>query len=165
MLFLTWAGESQVNVSHFEIERSTGAPDKFEKIGKVDASGFNQSYSFIDAVVPQGKALYYRLKMVDKDDSYNYSSVVRAAVSVKQSYQLIPSVAKRGEVVYLSSRELLNGFVKELTIMNGNGQVVYTSRMLQNSIVPIQTSQLSAGLYVLKIQTETEVTLLRFMVQ
>lgn len=162
---LTWAGESQVNVSHFEIERSTGTPDKFEKIGKVDASGFNQSYLFIDAVVPQGKALYYRLKMVDKDDSYSYSSVVRAAVSVKQSYQLIPSVAKRGEVVYLSSRELINGVAKELTIMNGNGQVVYTSRILQNGVVPIQTSQLSAGIYVLKIQTETEVTLLRFMVQ
>jgi hypothetical protein len=162
---LTWAGESQINVSHFEIERSTGTPDKFEKIGKVDASGLNQSYSFTDVSVPQGKALYYRLKVVDNDDSYSYSSVVRAAVSIKQSYQLIPSVAKRGEVVYLSSRELTNGLAKELTIMNGNGQVVYASRILQNGVVPIQTSQLSAGLYVLKIQTETEVTLLRFMVQ
>jgi hypothetical protein len=76
---LTWRTTSEVNASHFEIERSTDAKS-FRTIGNVLAVG-NQSstptYTFLDkGFKTLSERAYYRLKMVDRDATSSYSKIV-----------------------------------------------------------------------------------------
>ncbi|CAG5068046.1 hypothetical protein DYBT9623_00774 [Dyadobacter sp. CECT 9623] len=70
---LTWKTSSEVNFSHFEIQRSVNAKT-FEKIGEL-ASDQLRTYTFVDPNAPFGK-VYYRLKMIDLDTKYSFSKII-----------------------------------------------------------------------------------------
>ena len=69
---LTWKVGTEENVSRYEIEKSINERD-FISIGSVNAGGLDQ-YTF-DDVLLQNKCLY-RVKSVDYDGKYKYSSIV-----------------------------------------------------------------------------------------
>jgi len=73
---LEWATESEVNSSHFQIERSVDGK-RFTQIGEVEAAGFSTAYRVYDFVdeLPSGDN-YYRLKIIDRDGTTEYSRVV-----------------------------------------------------------------------------------------
>lgn len=74
---LEWTTAFENNTSHFDIERSNGN-NTFTSIGEVAAAGNsfnNRNYSFIDHSILSGD-LMYRLKMVDKDGKFKYSSIL-----------------------------------------------------------------------------------------
>jgi len=74
---LIWQTASEINSSHFEIQRSADGVT-FETIGAEDAAGFSNSllnYTFTDSAPFQGMN-YYRLKEVDTDGRVQYSDVV-----------------------------------------------------------------------------------------
>lgn len=85
---LAWQTSSETNVSHFEAERS-GDGRTWQKIGRVTARGESrevEKYSLTDheapfAVTsrPSRGILYYRLKMVDLDGAFEYSSLAAVA--------------------------------------------------------------------------------------
>jgi len=74
---LNWSTASERNFDHFEIERLT--PEQgFRPLGDVAAKGSTfgfTNYAFLDINVVPG-SLYYRLKMVDVDGSFEYSKVI-----------------------------------------------------------------------------------------
>ncbi len=73
---ITWATATELDNSHFEVERSVDG-QKYEPIGKVDGAGTTveeQRYEFVDAN-PSALA-YYRLKQVDFAGTFEYSDVV-----------------------------------------------------------------------------------------
>lgn len=75
-VLLNWETSSEINSSHFVIERSTDAND-FNEIGVVMASVNSKTtnnYSFIDAK-PSSKN-YYRLKLVDADGKFAYTNII-----------------------------------------------------------------------------------------
>jgi len=69
---LTWNVATELNVSGYEVQRSTNGND-FVKIGFVNANQ-SPSYSFTDN--KPFDVAYYRIKSIDIDGSYKYSSVV-----------------------------------------------------------------------------------------
>lgn len=166
---LDWKAESQVNVSHFELERSTGAPDQFVRIAQVTATGYNQSYSYTDASLPAGVAVYYRLKMVDGDATYSYSPIVRASVNATGNYQLYPTLATTGQTLYLS---LVRGTVlapksREVIITDAAGKTVYRSRISATGTIALPTGNLGKGVYavIIKGADEPAAAPLRFVLQ
>ena len=76
---LNWTTASEINSSHFEIERKLERQEDFEYIGKVAAateSTNNLNYNFLDRPYsPEETYVYYRLKMVDLDGSFEYSDI------------------------------------------------------------------------------------------
>lgn len=71
-----WFTASEINSSHFLIERSENAID-FDVIGRIDAAGSSQNliqYEFTDNN-PLPQKAYYRLKMIDIDGSSEYSDI------------------------------------------------------------------------------------------
>jgi hypothetical protein len=86
---LDWFTADEINNSHFEIQRSQGPDDPFVTIGRVEADEVVRSvhgYSFVDEQARPGKN-YYRIKQVDFDGQYQYSSI--RTVSFKQSDLLV----------------------------------------------------------------------------
>lgn len=80
---LNWMTATEVNNSHFEVERSTDNIS-FAKIAAVNGNGTTsepQYYSFVDNNISTG-TYYYRLKQVDYDGSFNYSNVVEAEIAI-----------------------------------------------------------------------------------
>jgi PQQ-dependent dehydrogenase (s-GDH family) len=81
---LNWETANEYNTAHFNVERSVDG-HKYETIGKVVASGNsnNAKYSYIDydADKQSSSVLYYRLKMVDKDEDFKQSQIISLAIN------------------------------------------------------------------------------------
>ncbi|MFY8003203.1 MAG: T9SS type A sorting domain-containing protein [Chitinophagaceae bacterium] len=91
---LNWQTFSEVNFSHFEVEKSTNAND-FYGIGKVASkkNAYGSNYQFAD----NSKLLamqYYRLKMIDNDGSFKRSGVIIISGNVKEEVSLFPNPAQ-----------------------------------------------------------------------
>lgn len=79
---LEWLTASEKNSDVFEVERSNDAKN-WKRVGKVKSAGTStvvNRYSFGD-YFPEGRAVYYRLKQVDTDGSFEYSKTVFSAGS------------------------------------------------------------------------------------
>lgn len=91
---LNWISENELNVAHFNIQRSINGKD-FEIIGKVNA-GKNE-YNFSDKNLPisvTGNTIYYRLQVVDKDGSNTYSTIKQITLNNKQgAVNIFPTLA------------------------------------------------------------------------
>lgn len=73
---LKWRTASEINSDHFEIQRSEDGK-KWSQIGIVQANGDKASdtdYFFVDETPMDGENVY-RLKMVDRDATFAYSSL------------------------------------------------------------------------------------------
>lgn len=73
-----WSTTSEVNVSHFEVERSYDGMN-FEKIGERSATNTKElrQYQVYDTRGDKANVLYYRLRMIDLDQTVEYSKIVR----------------------------------------------------------------------------------------
>jgi hypothetical protein len=84
---LNWETKTEKNSDKFVIERKTiGA--SWEAMGSVKAAVLSNSpkqYSFADKNLQSGK-YQYRLKMVDNDGSFSYSSIEAAEVAVPKDF-------------------------------------------------------------------------------
>ncbi|GEM_PF-4150300 len=77
-VILNWATATEINNDHFEVQRSIDGQE-WQVIGIVDGFGTTstqQDYSFIDTDPEIGIA-YYRLRQVDFDGVFEYSSIVQ----------------------------------------------------------------------------------------
>ncbi len=75
---LFWISQSEINLHHYEIERSTDGL-RFINRGLVNAKGSvttTQNYNFIDELNTNNAVVFYRLKIVDNDGQYKYSNIV-----------------------------------------------------------------------------------------
>jgi hypothetical protein len=84
---LRWFTATETNNSGFEVQRSTGG--EFEAIGFVEGHGTTteiQAYSYIDRI--DVGSYSYRLKQVDFDGTFEYSSVIEADVPAPAEFAL-----------------------------------------------------------------------------
>lgn len=90
---LNWTTASEIDFSHYEIERSLDAK-QFNTVHKILARQQldQQNYYFEDHTVKEGISYYYRLKMVDQDGSFSYSSIRTAKLNAqKWKAQVLPN--------------------------------------------------------------------------
>lgn len=73
---LKWSTATEINASHFVVERSTDGKN-FTEVGVVFAAGNStsvQNYGYNDQISNSNKVVYYRLRQVDADGKMDYSS-------------------------------------------------------------------------------------------
>lgn len=76
---LDWSTVLETNSSEYIIERAPHGSYKFEEIGRVGAAGESDdelNYRYVD-YDPSPGISFYRLRMVDSDGAFNFSSVER----------------------------------------------------------------------------------------
>lgn len=139
--YLMWETLSESNTSHFELEWSEDGKT-FQTLQTVIAAGNSsttQNYSYSHFPEKQFSIIYYRLKSVDFDGSFTYSSIL----SVNRIYN---------KIVVLDNQINLNEFSVSNTSQNViiydiNGRKVYESFHYNNDVIPWQSS----GLYIIHI--------------
>jgi hypothetical protein len=148
---LDWTSASEINSSHYIIERSTDGLH-FEAIGKTPSKG-NQSqkttYAFIDENVPQGK-LYYRLKQVDldgKSESFKVISLLNTYGGF--GFRVFPNPAS--ELLVIQTDDILRSDVHVALINTLGATVAEKDFPAGSSNCFLDTQTLYSGIYQLMI--------------
>jgi hypothetical protein len=151
---LAWETSRETNSKEFAVERST---DLFEfvRIGSVDArdeTNGRTQYSFVDES-PLSGISYYRLKMIDNDDDYNYSNMRDIVIgSDSEEIQVFPNPAQANQIrifrnkIDLSSLKLINCAGQNIAFNVGDFEGNFISLYPQNPLAP--------GLYILSVLHE-----------
>ncbi len=136
---LKWKTENEINTAHFVIERSADG-SLFKSIGSVNANNVNGQhvYGFTD-MAPLPKINLYRLKMLDIDGKYTYSSTLKIDYTSLPVLTIFPNPAQ--EMITISGAES-NTVVK---IMNVQGAVLKTQ--LYTPGMKINITGLKPGIY------------------
>lgn len=159
-VLLKWTTASEKNNNHFEIERSKDGY-YFEYVTKVNAYGngyssITQNYETIDTE-PYSGLSYYRLKQVDVDGTYDYSTIVSIEFNKNKTLLLYPNPTNNSITLYgKNSEEELN-----INIINALGATVKSIKVKNNTI---DVSDLANGLYYLELQNSSQKETIKFNV-
>ncbi|MCE7044420.1 T9SS type A sorting domain-containing protein [Dyadobacter sp. CY312] len=150
---LSWRTTEETNADRFEIERSTDAKT-WKHIGeKIAYNGGTAvtDYSFVDHT-PESGINYYRLKMIDFDNTYSHSRV--QSLSFDQSaVALVVYPNPVSERLYLKDVEgktLSMGSVTGLSVVNSQGYIVLRSTGSVSS-EGLDVRHLPTGMYTVSI--------------
>ena len=153
-VLLSWITESELNVSHFEIERSVTG-NNFSKIGEQKAIGsytIRQTYSFTDDA-QNAPVIYYRLRMVDEDGRSKYSQVVVLKANNHYAIGISPNPFTNKINIDYESK---SSSALEVTILDLNGKTLrtnsYTLVTGLNHLTINNTEPLASGVYFLKLK-------------
>jgi lysophospholipase L1-like esterase len=161
---LQWITLDETNVSHTEIERS---PDGllFTSIGKVSNVKKPSSYTFLDTHPINGNA-FYRLKFVDHDGLYEYSSI-RAIVNVSGfKVNLVSNPVQQQLRLRITSDKKAN---VTLIVISSDGREVQRRNFNVSKGTEIKSfgfPSLSKGTYYARLVIpEGQISILRFLTQ
>ncbi len=157
---LNWTSASKINNDYFDIEKSENGTDFFS-IGKVKKSNINSQnadYSFVDENV-QSPITYYRLKQVDTDGKFTYSTIInlKKQNSKKNSMSIFPNPVQDKINIKLQSNSNSASLLK---IINEFGHVVYLQNIKiikgPNVIIIPKPTTLQKGVYTIQISMAKE---------
>lgn len=145
---LDWSTASELNNDRFEVEQSRNGWD-FGKIGEVDGSGTTsklQTYSFIHSKPSLGTN-YYRLKQVDFDGAYEYSTTIRTTMDdIEGTLQLLQNPIEERTVRF--TYEVSDN--PQITVTDIAGKVYQNVNVQRNAgIYELDISSFPQGTYLL----------------
>lgn len=162
---LFWTTASEINNDFFTVEKSVDVVN-FEPIGTVKGAGNSntiQNYKYVDAPFnlehQASNTIYYRLKQTDFDGTSTYSDVVviKTENDNKEQLQLYPNPV-------INSIQLnTTNEIKEATISNALGVVVYQNKLLKSNAIDV--SNFKKGIYYITIKFENETVTQKFIKQ
>ena len=150
-IFLKWQTASESHSSHFIVQKSKDGMS-FLDIAKIKAAGESnslQSYSFeikANAGPASVPANYYRLKMLDLDEKFNYSQIIHLNITGTHKIEVHPNPAS----VLLNIDK--GDFQKEnLKMINLQGQEISLVWSGENTL---DLRDMSSGIYFVKYLDE-----------
>ena len=151
-LQLNWKTASEENTSNFSIERSSDGK-LFSSIGTIQAAGNSNSektYSFID--VNPSPSNFYRLKTIDNNGTFNYSSIVAYKFGKIKSLELFPIPATSVLRIQLNALHQTS-----LQIVDIGGRILKTKPLAEgNNAFNLAIDDLKPGTYFLRIGDESK---------
>jgi uncharacterized repeat protein (TIGR01451 family) len=156
---LTWVIADEQKETNYEVERSTNARD-FLSIGKVSANN-TSSYTFADNA-PLKMTNYYRLKLIEKGGSYQYSPVRSVNNSSNFAAIVYPNPVHQVLSLNLNTDRKT---VVQMEIVTLDGKVLQTIRdfiWAGVTIKNVNIAALSKGTYFIRVKTIDEQIALKF---
>jgi hypothetical protein len=149
---LNWKTESESNSSHFTIEVSKNGRD-FSDIGRAGAAGFSsttKNYTFNHSKLSSG-TYYYRLKMVDKDNSSKYSSVEKVTI---ENQPIVLKISPNPVIDNIQFTWLEDGNYQYKIIDLSGKQIVLGKVMTGNNKISMSTA--AKGVYLIQVIDKNE---------
>ena len=151
-VILDWSTANEFNTSGFDVERSVDG-ENYGSIGWVNSLGTDglNTYSYNDNNIVKGNKYYYRLKQVDKDGKFTYSSVVIIAyLGGKNWVNVYPNPVKNNLFIQRQNGSYAN---TNIVISDVNGKVVYQNNSSLSTTLEVETSTWSNGVYIIKFNS------------
>jgi len=163
---LIWYTENEINNAGFQIERSKDGV-AFEAIGFLKASiTTNGQYRFIDEH-PISNITFYRLKQMDNNGAYTFSSIVAINILVKTAQlNVFPNPIKKG-TQQLQLQSNLDAGTYPIKITNEAGKYVFSNAVYlnQSQSTLLLPKTLTKGIYWLQIVSGNVPVITRFIVE
>jgi|GEM_PF-1412296 len=167
---LHWTTTAEQQTAYFDIQRSSDGIN-FSTVGQVTAAGTSagdHNYQYADNVSNHTQAAhYYRLKMVDNNAQFTYSSIVKLKRSNHEFLVKVLQNPFHQQLLVDVTSPQLQECVLTLTDMNGRN-ISQRTVVLQNgnSIIDLPGIQKAgAGTYVLTVATTTDKRVIKVMKQ
>lgn len=150
---IDWVTMNEDNAAYFEVERSNDGRN-FTAIGKTAVKGAKYTttkYVYTDAEPNKGMN-YYRLKMVDRDNKFEYSKIVSMLNMREQLTAIILSTSANQMRINVYSEEKSDATI---SVVDVAGRVLYSQQATlsaADNILDINTD-IASGMYILNIQT------------
>ncbi|MDG1477219.1 MAG: T9SS type A sorting domain-containing protein, partial [Vicingaceae bacterium] len=151
-VLLNWATATEINNSHFTIERSDDA-DNFEAIGTVNGRGnysTTTNYSFTDNNPLKEKG-YYRLKQTDFDGAFEYHGIKSVKCGKETKISIYPNPFESSFTIELSENTT---YPLTMEVYDYLGRTIY-NKTIENNLTVIALDELSKGTYFVKVFNET----------
>jgi hypothetical protein len=156
---LKWKTTQEINSSRFDVERSSDG-SSWKQVGSVNAAGFSsvpKQYGFSDESAGNG-VNYYRLKMIDADGSFKYSTIKAAFHGdQKATVRVFPNPASTSVTVYVNT-SARNEDVR-VSVLNNMGQVIQQTKLEKDAnSLSIDVRLLPEGRYLVRLSTNSGFT-------
>lgn len=158
---LTFSTATEINNSHFVIERSADART-FSEIGRVQGAGTTrvpQSYTFTDEK-PLSGLNYYRLRQVDFDGAESLSGVVSVVFGKAGSITIAPSPATDRVRIQLDEALTNDGLWQVFD--NMGRQVLSGEWQAESADYDLDVNTLPEGMYTFRLAVGTQVQVKQF---
>ena len=158
---VNWTTTQEINLAKYEVLRSIdGINFQVAGITVSRNSPSTQNYSYQDNNVPAGATiLYYKLRMVDKDNAYKFSNVVTVKISGSKvkDFVITPNPASADAQIRFYAAK---SGVAKIIVYDAAGKVVQQQQANvlsgNNSIAINNITKLSEGMYTIKMITNEE---------
>jgi hypothetical protein len=168
---LKWTTATEINVSHFVIEKSLDGKS-FSDAGVVFAAGNSSSdinYSFNDKVnVSQSNMFYYRLRSVDIDGRKQYSSIrmVRIAKDNTQGIAILTYPNPVTNELRITVPASWQGKKVSYEVLSNNGRLtIRTESGNSSQTEAINVSALNSGMYLVRVSCNGETAVQKIVKQ
>ena len=158
-VLLKWETEQERNTDYFVIERNTG--DGFRQIGTVSAGGNTSGrslYNYTDyEVAGLGiSSAQYRLKTIDKDGQYIYSTIIFVSFAdLVNKLQVNPNPMTDGKAMVTISAFSEQNAKWRIIDITGRLALKGSVQLLKGlNSFSISTGNLSAGIYYLEVSSQ-----------
>ena len=167
---ILWQTSEEVNNDYFLIERTANPSAGFQTVGELKGAGSSKSTVKYQTTDPNDNSgyTYYRLKQVDFDGSYEYSSIVAVkGANLAFSITAYPNPSQAKSLTFkiggLKASEQLKIAVYDLsgnTIYQNDHQTATADQQNLNLVLP----GLSPGRYSIKVQSTQQQAVGSFVV-
>lgn len=148
----SWQSEQEVNSSHYIVQRSVNEIN-YSNIATLPTKGSGNQYNYTDSLPKQiqqvTKTLYYRLAMVNKDGSIQYSPTVAVQLNKQNQVQVYPNPVKEQLTLVLTQTSSSKQLV-QLFSLQGK-QILQSYVPANSSVLQIPVKTISKGSYILKV--------------
>ena len=159
---LNWTTASELNNLGFEVERKI-ENEEWRTIGFVEGKGTTteiQNYTFMDDLFNVSSSiLYYRLKQIDFDGSFEYSEVVEVEINLLSEFSLsqnYPNPFNPTTTIGFSIPQKSNVTLKVFDVLGNKVHTLIDEDMEPGyHQVEFDAKDLTSGIYFYKLQTGT----------
>jgi len=160
---LKWSTLSETANLGFAVEKSINGVN-YTQVTFINSSSINGSgavYQFIDQQPQRGKN-YYRIKQIDLDGRFTYSTIIVLHKSdLRTNTFIAPNPVHNETTVYFGEEGS-----KTLQLINLNGNILRTDKIGPSiNRYTIKLDKLSPGLYLLRLQTTNGTTTYKIIKQ
>lgn len=154
---LSWQTSQEINTDHFELLKSSNGQD-FSLVTKIKAAGFSslvKNYSFEDHSSNNGQNVYYRLKQVDANGKFTFSTIIKLALGVNTALVAYPNPFNNDFTVSFSAAKTATATVK---LQSSTGQLIFLKTITvnkgNNSVLINNLPSLRQGIYYLSVAND-----------
>ncbi len=154
---LDWKTSQEFNSDHFELQKSADGQN-FNSIANIKSAGNSsvvKNYNYQDNTPNSGKFVYYRLKQIDINAKYTFSSVVKLALELNTSVVVYPNPFKDDFTISFSASKTS---IATLTLHNTTGQLVFSKTITvnkgNNSILINNLPSIKTGIYNMSVSND-----------
>ncbi len=149
---LDWTSATETDFKNYEVQYSNDG-STFKTIATRPANGSNRKYSYQDNTPAQGK-IYYRLKMVDINGSFDYSKTIALNLNCNRS-EIVVYPNPVTDILNINVTNAQDNET-EASLFDHAGKLVHHMKLVSGTNT-VDMTRFSKGLYLLTLKNSDEI--------